>query len=298
LARHNPRCALCGAPTRPQVVGGVNSLVCVACGAATVDQRALEKLVGTTAATPTPPPPLTRTTPTPAPTSSLPPFDDEPVFDPDGIAALSDIEFEQQLHTLRAQRRRQVLLMVGLGAMGLLFLLAVPVALLGLGALGWTVQGTELPEPIALPEGPSDAPVPAPPTPDPAEPPAATDAEPEGNEPPAPPEPEPEPPEPESAPAPVEPAPAPQASPVRSYIKQGWSVASRDPARGAEAFRKALELRPGHDEATYGLGYCLLKLDQKPAAAVHLCDARNTPDAEIRRDVAALLANNGLTCSP
>jgi len=318
LARHNPRCALCGAPTRPQKVAGVDSLVCVACGAATVDQSALEQLVGAAGSTPPPPPGQRVATgvasPGPVSATPVPPAihdsRDEPVFDPDGLAAMSDLEFEQQLQTLRSRRRRQVLFVVGLGLMLFLFVITVPLGLLGLGAIGWSVQAQpsaeDQPMPAPPPELPSPAPAePAPPpAPAPSEGGADADADPgddvdaaeapptEGDDTAEPAEPaEPAAPEPE-------PAPAPAPDPVRAHLQQGWAVASRDPARGAESFRKALDLRPGHDEASYGLGYCLLKLDRKPAAAVHLCEARNTPDAEIRRDVQALLANNGLTCSP
>jgi len=92
--------------------------------------------------------------------------------------------------------------------------------------------------------------------------------------------------------------PEPQANPVQVYIQKGWKVASREPAAGAEAFRKALELSPRHPEASYGLGYCLLKQDDLTGAQQHLCVARTSSKADIRRDVDALLANNGLTCSP
>jgi len=301
----------------------VKSLVCVACGAATVDQRALEQLVGQATDTPAPAPVTPSASPvvpargvrpaprhpTPLPTPSLdvsPDLTDEPVFDPAGLAAMSDLEFEEQLHHLKAQRRRQITILVGLGLLFLAFLVTVPLGIVGLGAIGWSFQLDDLPTQVALPSAPAPAP-PSEPLPAPA--PAAEDEEAaDGDEPEAEAEPSPteddgsdeeadELDEPELAAEP-EPAPAPQVDPVRASIDAGWQVASSDPALAAKRFEKALDLSPDHPEARYGLGYALLKLDRPPAAAVHLCAARRSSDAEIRRDVDALLANNGLTCSP
>lgn len=283
MARHAPRCALCGAPTRPQSVGGVQSLVCVACGAATVDQRALEQLVSAG----TPPA-------TPARAAALP--DDltleEPVLSIDGLAALGEAGFESELEHLRAQRRRQVGLLATMAGMVFMLLLMVPVVIVGISAVGvmWGDETPDSPPPMVAP---------------PVEPQPA-DAEPEAEPSPVEDQDLPEAPEPAATPEPEAPAPAPApeaappkpVDPVRAKIKEGWAVASRQPEVGAAAFREALVMRPGNPEASYGLGYCLMKQGDLEGARGHLCTARSTSDADIRRDVEALLANNGLTCSP
>jgi hypothetical protein len=251
--------------------------VCVACGAATVDQRALEQLVGQ--ATPTAPPvrPLTD--------KGLP--DDltleEPVLSIDGLAALGEAGFESELEHLRDQRRRQLGLLATMGVFVLLFVIAVPTLVVAVGAAQLWVASMQAPEPPPAVPMPVAEPAPMP-EPAPVEP----EAEPEPPE-------EEEPDEPEQ---PEEP-PAPQpVDPIRALIKEGWSMASSRPEVAAASFRRALELRPGSPEASYGLGYCLLKQQDLPGARPHLCAARTTSDADIRRDVDALLANNGLTCSP
>jgi hypothetical protein len=266
MARHNPRCALCGAPTRPQTVGGVQSLVCVACGAATVDQRALEQLVQ---ASQTPPP----APPAPEPPRGLISRADEltleePMLHLEGLAALGESDLASELEHLRTQRRRQIGLLVTLVVAVGFGLVVVVVALLAAGAL-WGVSAVSTPAPPAEP------------------PPMLAPADPEEAPPAAP--------EPAPVAEPAAPPPAP-ADPVKGLLKAGWEVASRQPVDGERLFREALTLRPGHLEASYGLGYCLLKQGRTDEATQPLCTAKNSSDAEMRRDVDALLTNAGLTC--
>ena len=293
MARHAPRCAECGAPTRPQRAGGVPSLVCVACGATTVDARApRDQRPGD----PTAPP--VRTAPA-EPSHNLP--DDltleEPVLSLEGLAALGEAGFESELEHLRAQRRRQLGMLALMGLSGAAFVVLVPMLIVGVGALRVLLapegpDAPSLPVAIDVEEGTPD---PVAPEPAPAEPAleAAAGGEPgEGAAGPDAPE------ESEEA---VEPAPAPKPAPVdpvRVLIQKGWAVASRTPSEGAERFREALELAPRHPEASYGLGYCLLKQGDLEGARQHLCVARTSSKPDIRRDVDALLANNGMTCSP
>ncbi len=287
MARHAPRCAQCGAPTRPQRSGGVASLVCVACGATTVDPRgAREERPGDPTAPPVRPGVPERSKGLPDDLTL-----DEPVLSLEGLAALGEAGFESELEHLRSQRRKQLGMLMLMGLSGAAFVVFVPLVVLGVGAIR------------VMWEAPASAPVPSMPS-------VVEVAEPEV----APEDAAPEPPEdevipgedeaepvvePEAPSAPDEPEPAPEpVDPVQALMKQGWAVASRAPAEGAEAFRKALELSPRHAEASYGLGYCLLKQGDLAGAQQHLCVARTSSKADIRRDVEALLANNGLTCSP
>lgn len=285
MARHAPRCAECGAPTRPQRSGGVPSLVCVACGATTVDPRGAAQ-VAEAKGDPTAPP-VRSGLPEAGP--GLP--DDltleEPVLSVEGLAALGEAGFESELEHLRSQRRRQLGMLVLMGAGGLAFAMFIPVVVLGVSAVRMMLAtDVSLPAP-ELPAA-VEEPVPQPEPDVPEE-----EAEPEEEE-----EEERDGEEPAVAPEPQPPAPEPQANPVQVYIQKGWKVASREPVAGAEAFRKALELSPRHPEASYGLGYCLLKQEDLTGAQQHLCVARTSSKADIRRDVDALLANNGLACSP
>jgi len=305
VARHAPRCAECGAPTRPQNAGGVPSLVCVACGATTVDPRgARVSPLGDPTAPPIRPG-------TPAPSAGLP--DDltleEPVLSLEGLAALGEAGFESELEHLRSQRRRQLGILVLMGLSGVAFVVLVPAVVLAIGAARMMWESSDLqvpelpavvedaaphddpPEPDATPspdEGAGDAPEDE--VPDAADGDAGGDVDGPADEVVRPSD-EVEP----VAPVPVDPTPV---DPAQVWIQKGWKVASREPGVAADSFRKALELSPGHSEASYGLGYCLLKQDDLPGAQQHLCVARRSSKADIRRDVDALLANNGLTCSP
>lgn len=235
---------------------------------------------------------------TPAPATGLP--DDltleEPVLSLEGLAALGEAGFESELEHLRSQRRRQLGILFLMALSGIAFVLLVPAVVVAVGAarMMWdtsVVAPPELPlvvEPEGSAEGPPEPEVEPDITPEdgaPEEgsaeaPGAETPGEggvPGGEDPPA-------------DPSPVD--------PVRALIQQGWKVASREPGVGADAFRKALELSPRHPEASYGLGYCLLKQEDLEGAQQHLCVARTSSKADIRRDVDALLANSGLSCSP
>ncbi len=93
----------------------------------------------------------------------------------------------------------------------------------------------------------------------------------------------------------AEPAPT---DAVRTMLDEGWEAASRQPAEGERVFRAVLLRDPHHLEASYGLGYCLLNQGRIDEATQPLCTAKESSDARIRRDIDALLANAGLTCSP
>ncbi len=299
MARHAPRCAECGAPTRPQNAGGVPSLVCVACGATTVDPRgARVRPLGDPTAPPVRPG-------TPAPSSGLP--DDltleEPVLSLEGLAALGEAGFESELEHLRSQRRRQLGILVLMGLSGVAFVVLVPAMVLAVGAarMMWESGDLQVPELPAVVE--EDTPDDDPPSDDGPSPRVMPDdggEEPEADGPDAP--------DGDTgreggAPADEEVELSDEVDPVRvdptqAWIQKGWKVASREPGVAADSFRRALELSPGHAEASYGLGYCLLKQDELRGAQQHLCVARRSSKADIRRDVDALLANNGLTCSP
>ena len=98
---------------------------------------------------------------------------------------------------------------------------------------------------------------------------------------------------------PPAPRPAHPADPaeVPRLIAKGWDAASREDWTRAETlFRSALELDPEHDEATYGYGYVMLMEGRTAEATTHLCRARDAEERTIRREVAAMIESNALSC--
>ncbi|MFT6142711.1 MAG: hypothetical protein ACJAZO_003978 [Myxococcota bacterium] len=54
--------------------------------------------------------------------------------------------------------------------------------------------------------------------------------------------------------------------------------------------------RPSDAEANYGYGYSLVRQGNPQAATFYLCRSLAGANTETRREVAALLGRNGLTC--
>jgi hypothetical protein len=98
-----------------------------------------------------------------------------------------------------------------------------------------------------------------------------------------------------AAPSPSKPSRPRNNGSISAMIGEGWSQVETAPARAADAFGRALETRPGDPEASYGMGYALLRLGQTDRAVGHLCRALGG-SAEVRREVSALLARNNLKC--
>lgn len=127
-------------------------------------------------------------------------------------------------------------------------------------------------EPPKAPEPVPDAPEPAPKAPEPEPEPAGT-----------------------AEPAPTAPAPAPRVT-YQSRIDRGWGAVESNPEAAADAFREALDSRPGDTEASYGLGYAMLKLNQRNGARAYLCSAASTADTGTRQEIEGILTNAGLSC--
>lgn len=90
--------------------------------------------------------------------------------------------------------------------------------------------------------------------------------------------------------------PAPRPTVYDTQVKAGWSGVESNPDSAADAFRAALDQRPGDTEASYGLGYAMLKLGQKNGARAYLCAASGTADPATRQEIAGILASAGLAC--
>lgn len=137
----------------------------------------------------------------------------------------------------------------------------------------------------ATPTPPASTPTPA--TPTPATPAPAT---------PTPPTPKPATPKPTPRPTP-KPKPTPaETTTAAGLTKLGWSQVERNPSTAAEYFRRALRIRGGDGEATYGLGYALLKLGDTNGAARYLCQASRIAGPSTRREVTGLIKTNGIDC--
>jgi hypothetical protein len=95
-------------------------------------------------------------------------------------------------------------------------------------------------------------------------------------------------------------APQPAARPTRpsrqALIDRGWSSVENDPLAAAAAFDRAMAERPSDAEANYGYGYSLVRQGNPQAATFYLCRSLAGANTETRREVAALLGRNGLTC--
>lgn len=283
--RHQPRCGRCGAPTQPQTIKGMSALVCVACGAVTVDQQTLQRLTG---ATPSPgrggPQPSMLDgggqpssfsagsfpggfgQPTPGGAGwhgGAPPFGIDPSREPSLGAPVAPPK----------RRTGRILLAVVAAGLVLLVLAAPASYLVYLGVAAYEAQRVQATRPVALVPATAGVSV--------EEPEVEPDVAPEAAE--APPTP----------PPPAEPAP-----PVGfdGLLQRGWQQVERHPTAAAATFREALDQRPEHPEASYGLGYAHLKLGDRGAARPWLCAARSGSDPEVVRDVRSLLAQNGLTC--
>ncbi len=104
------------------------------------------------------------------------------------------------------------------------------------------------------------------------------------------------------APEPV-PEPEPEPEPVSrptggSLVAEGWKLVEVDASRAVEVFDRALRVRPGDPEAQYGLGYSLLQVGDRDGGSRWLCAARGSGGVELRREVQSLLDHHHLTCSP
>jgi hypothetical protein len=218
-------------------------------------------------------------------------LDRDPEIDPD------DLDWRPQRRTLPR----------------LLVVLALVVVAGGAFAVGGTLMVLALVAPVAAP---TPAPLIAEPIPAPAEIPAESVKPAPAPAPDAPPEPAPPsaapvsppavaataPPPPAAAPPPEPPAPPPEPKPrvvaptTKRLVDQGWSKVESDPEGAADAFRTALDRKPGDPEASYGLGYAMLKLGQRNGAKAYLCAAMNGADARTASEVRAVLSNAGLSC--
>ena len=94
---------------------------------------------------------------------------------------------------------------------------------------------------------------------------------------------------------------APEVVPVaglRTALSEAWSMVSEHPDVAAGKFRMILEVAPRDADASYGLGYSLLRLGSKEDARLYLCRARGGASDQTRQEIESLLTQEGLTCSP
>jgi hypothetical protein len=89
---------------------------------------------------------------------------------------------------------------------------------------------------------------------------------------------------------------APGGTSARALTKKGWNSVSGDPKAAAEHFKAALAKSPGNDDASYGLGYALLQLEDVVGATPHLCAAAGSSSVDIQREVGSMISRNGITC--
>lgn len=92
------------------------------------------------------------------------------------------------------------------------------------------------------------------------------------------------------------PPPKPRVSVYKASIDAGWSSVEANPDKAADAFRAALDARPGDSEASYGLGYAMLKLGQRNGARAYLCAATQGADTRTSNEIRAVLSNAELSC--
>lgn len=316
------RCGRCGAPTRIQVVKGLNVQSCVSCGAYTLDQLTLERLLGgpTThwGATPdpghyrgeSPAPPVYLGAPTipapPPPPPALPgelppslPSQAVPTWRPATPGAFSNPPMAAQPHqphppvpyaTSRPPEADPATRFAAENAARqsrATMLLALGV--LGLVAIAMVVVALFLVQGLTGRGRTEVAQVTVPPT-DLDE--VLTQPEPAATAAPAP-SVSVEPAHPTPAPPPP---PAPPSDSLRTHLERGWNVVDTDPSTAAGHFQRALDLKPSHPEANYGYGYALLEQGNASGAKPFLCAALSGSDVEMQRDVTSLLANNQLSC--
>lgn len=83
-----------------------------------------------------------------------------------------------------------------------------------------------------------------------------------------------------------------------ALVSRGWELVKDDPAVALGLFVQALTLNPSNAEAYYGRGFTELRLGATKPAALSLCRASELGNADVRREVAGLLAMNQLSCGP
>ncbi|MEZ4323512.1 MAG: tetratricopeptide repeat protein [Myxococcota bacterium] len=224
------------------------------------------------------------------PTERAGPYADDVPFQIQGEDDLDEATFEAELTAYQSRRQRSILV-GGLVIVGVLLLVGLTVVGAGLAGL-FVASPSDPPTDAAPSDAPApDAQVPAEPAPAPAEPAPAAPAAPAPVAPAAP-----APAKPAPAPAAPEPAEAPAPAGAGSLVRKGWGAFDRSPAEAEGFFRDALAIQPGHADANYGYGYALLKQGRATEATPYLCKAQQTGDAEIARDIRALLTHNGLSC--
>lgn len=101
----------------------------------------------------------------------------------------------------------------------------------------------------------------------------------------------------QDAPAVQTPEMVPVAS-LRTALSEAWAAVSEHPDVAAGKFRMILEVSPRDADASYGLGYSLLRLGSKDEATLYLCRARGGASEQTRQEIESLLTQEGLTCSP
>jgi hypothetical protein len=105
--------------------------------------------------------------------------------------------------------------------------------------------------------------------------------------------------EPEATAAPV--VETPEVFPVaslRTALSEAWAAVSEHPDVAAGKFRMILEVAPRDADASYGLGYSLLRLGSREEGQLYLCRARGGASEQTRQEIESLLTQEGLTCSP
>ncbi len=105
-----------------------------------------------------------------------------------------------------------------------------------------------------------------------------------------------EPPEPEPKPKPEPKRPAPKVDPTAAALAAGWNNVDNNPSAALQSFQRVLDRNASHPEANYGYGYAKIKLGDAAGAKPYLCTALAGAGVETQRDVTSILASNGLSC--
>jgi Zn-finger nucleic acid-binding protein len=252
-------CPRCGSPLKTATLYGMRAVTCARCDVVIVTRRDLDQLAG-------------RDVTEEAATEEAPRYGStsgRPLAERDLWATFESApEPQAQGSALRSMILTAAVVSILLGAL-------LPAAFF----LGSQWSG----RPAASDDAVIAATVTAPPTPPPATEPAAVAAPAVS---------------PEPAPAEAPPPEAPKGPSAKQLIARGWEQVDKGDASAAEgSFRLALDKKPGDVEATYGVGYALVRQQRVQDGRTYLCQAlRMGPGTELQREITGLLEANRQTC--
>ncbi|NCG20004.1 MAG: protein kinase [Rhodobacterales bacterium] len=92
-----------------------------------------------------------------------------------------------------------------------------------------------------------------------------------------------------------EPTPTPKEPSVSDLVASGWDKVGSDPQAAKGLFQQALDIKPGHSDAIYGLGYACMEAGDLEQAVVYFCKALDSGNASLQGEVKGIMLDRNLS---